>query len=356
MKRYIGWSAIGLVAVFALVFWWQMAKVWVSYTTALCHDPDDSGSVDACWQLETLNLVDEAERARFAFHHGRAKLEWGSSSEAIQLLEEAMTGGEDGPEVHFAHGRALQNNVQHRAAAQAFTRALSRGHDDTALAWRGWSRLFFDDEGALADFDQVAKHHPAGEPVIWVQEGRAWALRDMGRDVEALAAFRTSADTNDYRSYADQEIVDILLDLNLGEEALAAVNGNLLQSDEDGDAWVQRGTALMLLGRHGEARADFQRAAEADWGYEAYLGLGHAHLALGQDEDARRAYLQAIASEPKELPAQLAIVMLDCKSGDVAAARERLAKLYKLQPALAWLAGAPERIACAEASDTGDRD
>ena len=65
-------------------------------------------------------------------------------------------------------------------------------------------------------------------------------------------------------------------------------------------AYYQRATALLGLGRDAEAQADLKKVTELQPGFaRAHRGLGQIHLDRGQVEDAKRELARAIELEPK---------------------------------------------------------
>lgn len=65
-------------------------------------------------------------------------------------------------------------------------------------------------------------------------------------------------------------------------------------------AYYQRATALLGLGREAEAQADLKKVTELQPGFaRAHRGLGQIHLDRGQVEDAKRELARAIELEPK---------------------------------------------------------
>jgi tetratricopeptide (TPR) repeat protein len=84
------------------------------------------------------------------------------------------------------------------------------------------------------------------------------------------------------------------------DAALADYNDALARAPELPDAYLSRGAALMQLGRHQDAKADFDRALalNTDRAAIAYFNRGMANEKLGALPAAYRDYRQAQALAP----------------------------------------------------------
>jgi tetratricopeptide (TPR) repeat protein len=90
-------------------------------------------------------------------------------------------------------------------------------------------------------------------------------------------------------------------------------------------AFYQRATALVGLGREGEALGDLQKACEIEPSFaRAHRGLGQLFLDRGQIEDAKRELARAIELEPKLTGVRIFYASALLRSGDPQRAIEHL--------------------------------
>ena len=162
------------------------------------------------------------------------------------------------------------------------------------------------------DFDGAMLHfgdaEGAGENPVYINRGKGIAYMGQNRYEEAATAFEEALQ-------ADGSIpTDVDYDINfyLGvcyyktgryEEAVERYDAILALKEKNADAYVERGTAYLALGKNDEARADFDKAIELspkDYGLciDIYCILREA----GQ-ETVGADYLQnAVDSEDKKMP------------------------------------------------------
>ncbi|MEK6324890.1 MAG: tetratricopeptide repeat protein [Acidobacteriota bacterium] len=90
-------------------------------------------------------------------------------------------------------------------------------------------------------------------------------------------------------------------------------------------AYYQRATALIGLGREAEAEADLKKVTQLEPNFaRAHRGLGRIWLDRGQTEDAKRELSRAIELEPKLTGVRIYYASALLKSGDPAPAIEHL--------------------------------
>lgn len=153
-------------------------------------------------------------------------------------------------------------------------------------------------EPALAAWDRALDSQP--ENVDW-QFRRSRLLRRMGRHEERLRRL-DAAIAGTGSGMLEVERIDALLDAGRAADALPAVERELEAARLKGSWSLRRGRALLLLGRGDEARRDLESAATS---IAARLGpgireaallaeVGHARELLGEPEEARRWYSDAL--------------------------------------------------------------
>lgn len=92
---------------------------------------------------------------------------------------------------------------------------------------------------------------------LWEYKGEL--LSDLGRDREALACFKASANLEDEPSYA---VGVAKLELGDYEEAIKLLDDVIKKKPDYGRAWFEKGRALARLERWSEAIACFNKALE----------------------------------------------------------------------------------------------
>ncbi|MBR3637621.1 MAG: tetratricopeptide repeat protein [Lachnospiraceae bacterium] len=162
-----------------------------------------------------------------------------------------------------------------------------------------------DFDAALASFDE-AEH--AGENAVYIHRGRGIAYMSQNRYDEAAKSFEEAL-------HADGSVpTDVDYDINfylgvcyykLGryEESVDRFSAILALKEKNVDAYVERGTAYLALGKTDEATADFDRAVElAPKDYGLCIDI-YCILREAGKETIGAAYLQnAVDSEDKKMP------------------------------------------------------
>jgi tetratricopeptide (TPR) repeat protein len=98
-----------------------------------------------------------------------------------------------------------------------------------------------------------------------------------------------------------------------------AADGSLFQ------AYYQRATAMLKLGRESEAQADLKKVIDIEPGFaRAHRGLGQMFLDRGQVEDAKRALSRAIELDPKLTGVRIYYASALLRSGEPQKAIEHL--------------------------------
>src|SRR5262245_60355877 len=130
--------------------------------------------------------------------------------------------------------------------------------------------------------------------------------------------------------------------IKLYSTAIAA-DGSLYQ------AYYQRGTALLGLGRQSEAEADFKKVIQLEPRFaRAHRAIGLMQLDRGETDEAKRSFARALQLEPELSGIRVYYASALLKSGDPQGAAESLqiAIQHKEEPALATalLGVASERL------------
>jgi tetratricopeptide (TPR) repeat protein len=99
-----------------------------------------------------------------------------------------------------------------------------------------------------------------------------------------------------------------------------------------GDAELNEGNRLAAIGKLDEAAQEYRAAAEKTKRARPRELLGMVLHASGKIDEARSAWLEAVALEPDAPDAQLGLARIESERGDHAAALDRLDRLVQRQP------------------------
>lgn len=99
-----------------------------------------------------------------------------------------------------------------------------------------------------------------------------------------------------------------------------------------GDAEISEGNRLASLGQFDDAAVSYRAACGKSQRARPRELLGMVLHAAGHADEARTAWLEALALEPDAPDAQLGLARLDSERGDHAAALDRLDRLVQRQP------------------------
>ena len=125
-------------------------------------------------------------------------------------------------------------------------------------------------------------------------------LSSLGRNEEAIEAYRQAININPREAYPYQGLGYVLSNLGRNEEAIEAYRQAISIDPKFTNPYNGLGNALSDLGRNEEALDAYKQAININ-PKEAYSydGLGNALGALGRKEEAIKAYKQAISIDPK---------------------------------------------------------
>jgi len=231
-----------------------------AYEQALRLDPNDAeASVGKDYALEKLGRIGEAQQAP-----QKTAQEWlkeGNALHKLQRYEEALAAFEQAlrldPKIAFAYdnkGFALYGLQRYEEALAAFEQAL-RLAPNFADANIG-KDMVLDKLGRTGEAQQA----PQKTAQKWLKEG--YALRDLKRYEEALAAFEQALRLDPNDTYAYNCKGSTLGNLKRYEEALAAFEQVLRLDPNNAFAYNGKGLALNKLGRIGEAQQAYNKAKQ----------------------------------------------------------------------------------------------
>ena len=183
--------------------------------------------------------------------------------------------------------------------------------------------------GDLAAIEQFARDNPA-HPDVPV--ALALVARARGDEASAVAHLAPAAESG----HIDAALELGLLYTEMGRraEARAAFErlGGALQPDSDGMVYARTARAVAAIGDPRQANALYRAAAERDAAAPAiHAWWGDLFLSRHEDDEAARAYRDAIARDARWAPAHLGLARALAAS-DPAAAAASLARALEIDP------------------------
>lgn len=191
-------------------------------------------------------------------------------------LREALAGGADYPDVHYTLGLIDHQRGNYRQAVEHFARAVSI-HPDYTEALLSQS-ITLNDMGqydeARAAFDRAAQavSRHGIPPERNMLRGRIANLHKelgelylaLGQHEEAISEYRKALAVAPGFPDLRVRLVTALREAGQAEEALAEVDGFLLESPDNAPALVQKGVLLYLSGNADAARRAWEEALYRD--------------------------------------------------------------------------------------------
>ena len=185
--------------------------------------------------------------------------------------------------------------------------------------------------GDVTAIEQFARDNPA-HPDVPV--ALALVARARGDEASALAHLRPSAESGHID--AALELGLLYSEMGMRTEARAAFEklGGALQPDSDGMVYARTARAVAAIGDPRQANALYRAAAERGAGEPAiHAWWGDLFLSRHEDDEAARAYRDAIARDARWAPAHLGLARALAAS-DPAAAAASLAHALEIDPGL----------------------
>ncbi len=225
------------------------------------------------------------------------------------------------PAYPAALGEALMRGGDLKGAERSLRAALAidRRYAPAALAL---SELL---AGASRWAEAVAATTPllaTSEPSEAVLSAHAVALRGLGRDEEALTAYRRAGAAFPRSSVAEHNIAAVACDLGRHNEAETAARAAFAKGGDAPETWLTLGRALQGQARFDDAEAAFREALRRRPLYsEAHQALAQLVWMRTEDLTAASAQLDAtLAANPSATPLRLIRSGLLDYAGDAEAA------------------------------------
>jgi tetratricopeptide (TPR) repeat protein len=297
----------------------RRSEAEISYRRAIALDPrtgglrlnlarllEESGRLDEAHTVLTEALAHEPDNAPVQAAVARTAVKLDAARPAETLAVSATPpSNKDAVQTLLARAHAEQAAGRFKEA-EAACRDLLALDDKHAGAWHLLGIVTFragDAAGALAPIDRAAALAPDKADV---RNSRGFALRALGRDTEAEAAFREAVALDANFLEAHYQLGNLLREGKRYTDAEGSYRHVLALNPDHVQAHNNLGAALGEQRRFEEAAEHFRRATELRPGYaEAHSNLGHALRAIGQAEDAEAACRRALALVPRLAVAHL---------------------------------------------------
>jgi superkiller protein 3 len=229
-------------------------------------------------------------------------LERGSSKDAVTHAQEAAT---------------LAGTPANLAL---LARAQARTGDPAAVATA--------QKGVEADAQSAAAH-----------EGLGHAMLAMQRGDEAAAAFRKSLELEPKRASARTGLANALIATGKPADAVTEAKKATEDDPKSGEAFATLGTAILAAGTPNRDAAWNEAIAQAQMGaFESprnavvQTSVGRLFEQGGNLDQGAMAYRKALESDPGFVPAQLQLLQIESRKGDLTAAIARAKSLAQSQP------------------------
>jgi len=278
--------------------------------------------------------LDEANRHREA----------GRSEEAIARYQDVIASAPGILEAYIGLGALHHESDRYEKALEVFAAGLKRFPSDATLLFNIAAT-----EAKLERFDDALAHADSaikgGEDVA-IYSLRGTILRRLGRQAEAVEAFRKVASLDSKSARAHYNLGNVLYELARKEEALASF-GQAIKLDKDFQpAHYNLGAVLYDLARFDEAlkayevalapvEKDFAKGKEVAPAHaRAYLNLGAIFLQRQSWDRALDAYSKAARLDPSLAAAHYNVGFILYHLGRNPEAYQAYERAVKLDPAL----------------------
>lgn len=254
---------------------------------------------------------------------GTTELELGNLSRAIAHFQRAIYLSPEATAPKSGLARALLRSGQPKRALQTLEANFARNpHDPGNLALAAEAELQMGrPERAEALFQRALKGKP-GDPQL--RTSMAMAQMSQGRTEAALNELRTLA-TSETSTVADMALISTMLRQRNLPGALTAIDGLQAKLPKSAQPDALRGQVLQAKGDLPGARASYEAALKKEAQYmPAIQGLAGLDMRDGKPEVAEGRFAAALAADPKNTVAMMALVDLKSRR---ASATDEVSKL-----------------------------
>ncbi len=233
-----------------------------------------------------------------------------------------------------------------------------------ALLVRTWWQVPIWHDGVRL-WSHTLAHNPTAPPA---HNNLGIALGRRGELAAALASYQRAADLDRHFWLARSNVAFALRDLGRTDESLAAFRGIVADAPNDANARFNLACMLVRCGRPDEAFAEFAAAVRIDPHFtQAYTNWGVALLENGRPDEAVERLTTALRLDPADSLAHFNLALALAARGDLAGAVAHYERAAALQPAnsqirtnlglmLAGLGRIPEAVENLEAALALDPD
>lgn len=252
----------------------------------------------------------------------------GRRSEAIELFRKALSINKKHSFLQFNIAKALSESgndeealIHHKWATQ-----LAPNH---AEAWLNFGHSLLNlgryDE-ATAALEKAKAINP-GYAAAWCNLGLS--LHKQGKNNEALAAIDKAIALQPDLAEAYNNKGIVFDESDQSEEALRCYQQALQVNPNYTEALLNTGIKLADLNRHEDALRHLDQAIALDASAQAWNYKATSQLALGQADEAKASYRQALAIQPDHADAEANLGQLLLQTGDFEAGWEMLEKRWE---------------------------
>jgi tetratricopeptide (TPR) repeat protein len=288
---------------------------------------------------------DVPEVARQKLQDANHLREGGRSDDAIARYREVIELAPSLVEAYVGLGAVYHQVQDYENALKAFTAGLARYPDDATLLFNAAAT-----EVKLEHFDAALSHADhalvasASDPAL--QTMRGTILRKLGRQKEAVEAFRKAAELDSKNARAQYNLGNVYYELGRKEEALESFRQAVKLDKGFQPAQYNLGAVLFELDSFDEALQAYESAlapVEKDFakGKEvsaiharAYLNLGAIYLKRQSWDRALDAYEKAAKLDPSLAAAHYNVGYIRYRMGQTDVAYEAYERAVKLDPEL----------------------
>lgn len=239
-----------------------------------------------------------------------------------------------------AAGASAALQKSHQFAVLYYRLALAL-HDDQAVRWE-LARALSDgelSEPALQAYGAITMQHP--ELYASARQQMAWAYNEAGDNEAAIAEARRAQAALPQDPTATLTLANLLVGDDRYDEALALLNGPVLNAvyDQPWQVRFARGAAYESTGRVPEAEAELWAALQLQPDHPSILNyLGYLWVdRVGRLEEGREMIARAVAAEPGNANFQDSLGWAQYRQGEYDLAVETLEEAVTKQPSNATL-------------------
>jgi tetratricopeptide (TPR) repeat protein len=295
--------------------------------------------------LNDFNKAVESDRMNpeYLGNQGRAMAQLGMAQQALTILDRAIERYEATPdlavpsEIYVARGQAYMAFQDYPKAFDAMNKAVEVDPQNykTYYVYGVFQMQAMEHEAAVDSFTKAAEFYtperPTDPPYVEPYLGASLAYIEIGKEAssedEKVAAYEAAVaecdkaiektlETQRERPFALFNRGVALRLLGRYGDAIKAFTETMQLSPDFGEAYFRRGIVWHNLEEYGLAIGDFEQASTINYeDVRSYLWLGFAHAAKENYIEAINAYSKAIHQDPRYAPAYtnrgLAYVMIE---------------------------------------------